>query len=313
MRARPFAAVHVDGQPEHEACRLALGGEREEARGVGGEGLARDRLDAGGDAADRDRSPRPRWSWCRGRARSVRRGRADAAQARQTGRMAAGMGVAYHEPLGSRCQTASIRSLISVISRRAMSCGSASPRHVTQRRHAVMQITWFGHSAFRLDFAGNAVLIDPFFTGNPAFVSDKAAADEGRDSHIVLTHGHGDHVGDTLDIAKANGATGDHELRSRACGSSARGLKKLDPMNTGGTTDQGGFTVTLVRADHSSGDIVERHADLSRQSVRRDHQGDGRADRLSHGRHRHLLRHGADRGNPRSRRSPWCRSATASP
>ena len=33
-----------------------------------------------------------------------------------------------------------------------------------------MQITWFGHSAFRLDFAGNAVLIDPFFTGNPAFV-----------------------------------------------------------------------------------------------------------------------------------------------
>ena len=39
-----------------------------------------------------------------------------------------------------------------------------------------MQITWYGHSAFRLDFAGHAVLIDPFFTGNPAFVSDKAAA-----------------------------------------------------------------------------------------------------------------------------------------
>jgi L-ascorbate metabolism protein UlaG (beta-lactamase superfamily) len=39
-----------------------------------------------------------------------------------------------------------------------------------------MQITWFGHSAFRLDFGGNAVLIDPFFSGNPAFVSDKAAA-----------------------------------------------------------------------------------------------------------------------------------------
>src|SRR4029434_1485498 len=69
-----------------------------------------------------------------------------------------------------------------------------------------MQITWFGHSAFRLDFAGNAVLIDPFFTGNPAFVSDKAAASKGV-SQIVLTHGHGDHVGDTLDIAKQNGAT----------------------------------------------------------------------------------------------------------
>jgi len=35
-----------------------------------------------------------------------------------------------------------------------------------------------------------------------------------------------------------------------------KGLQKFDPMNTGGTTDQGGFTVTLVRADHSSGDIV---------------------------------------------------------
>src|SRR6266850_1730205 len=68
-----------------------------------------------------------------------------------------------------------------------------------------MQITWFGHSAFRLDFAGNAVLIDPFFTGNPAFVSDKAAAMTGV-GHIVLTHGHGDHVGDALDIAKSNGA-----------------------------------------------------------------------------------------------------------
>ena len=37
-----------------------------------------------------------------------------------------------------------------------------------------MQITWYGHSAFRLDFARHAILIDPFFTGNPAFVSDKA-------------------------------------------------------------------------------------------------------------------------------------------
>jgi len=43
-----------------------------------------------------------------------------------------------------------------------------------------------------LDFNGTAVLIDPFFTGNPAFVSDKAAAIKGV-SHILLTHGHADH------------------------------------------------------------------------------------------------------------------------
>ena len=87
-----------------------------------------------------------------------------------------------------------------------------------------MQITWFGHSAFRLDFGGNAVLIDPFFTGNPAFVSDKAAAIKGV-SHILLTHGHGDHVGDALDIAKTNGATVDDQLRSRHVARLARGSR----------------------------------------------------------------------------------------
>jgi L-ascorbate metabolism protein UlaG (beta-lactamase superfamily) len=118
-----------------------------------------------------------------------------------------------------------------------------------------MQITWYGHSAFRLDFSSHAVLIDPFFTGNPSFTSDKAAAIKGV-SHIVLTHGHGDHVGDTLDIAKQNGATvtGDYDLLMWLA---SKGLEKLNPMNTGGTTDLGGFTVSMVRADHSSGDIQD--------------------------------------------------------
>ena len=118
-----------------------------------------------------------------------------------------------------------------------------------------MQITWFGHSAFRLDFGGKAVLIDPFFTGNPAFVSDRAAAIAGV-SHIVLTHGHFDHVGDTLDIAKQTGATvtTNYDL---CMWLAKKGLEKFNPMNTGGTTDLGGLTVTMVRADHSSGDIVD--------------------------------------------------------
>jgi L-ascorbate metabolism protein UlaG (beta-lactamase superfamily) len=118
-----------------------------------------------------------------------------------------------------------------------------------------MQITWYGHSAFRLDFAGKAVLIDPFFTGNPAFASDKAAAIKNV-AHVVLTHGHGDHVGDTLDIARANDATvtTNYDL---CMWLAANGLEKFNPMNTGGTTDLGGFTVTMVRADHSSGDIKD--------------------------------------------------------
>jgi L-ascorbate metabolism protein UlaG (beta-lactamase superfamily) len=126
---------------------------------------------------------------------------------------------------------------------------------IPQAQGPAMQITWYGHSAFRLDFAGHAVLIDPFFTGNPAFVSDKAAASKGV-KHIVLTHGHGDHVGDTLDIARSNAATvtTNYDLGMWLV---SKGLQNLNPMNTGGTTDLGGFTVSLVRADHSSGEMVD--------------------------------------------------------
>ncbi|HEY0439888.1 MAG TPA: metal-dependent hydrolase [Xanthobacteraceae bacterium] len=118
-----------------------------------------------------------------------------------------------------------------------------------------MQITWYGHSAFRLDFGKHAVLIDPFFTGNPAFATDKDAAVRGV-THIVVTHGHADHVGDAVEISKQTGAPviTNYDLCMWLAG---QGLQKFDPMNTGGTTYQGGFTVTLVRADHSSGDIKD--------------------------------------------------------
>lgn len=114
-----------------------------------------------------------------------------------------------------------------------------------------MQLTWFGHSAFRLDLPGASVLIDPFFTGNPAFEGDAAAAGKGV-SHIVVTHGHGDHVGDTLAIAAANDATviTNYDLCMHLA---SKGLKKFQPMNTGGSVDLGAFSVTLVRADHSAG------------------------------------------------------------
>ncbi len=63
-----------------------------------------------------------------------------------------------------------------------------------------MKLTWFGHSAFRLEFGSSVVLIDPFLTGNPSFAGDRAAAIAGA-THVLLTHGHSDHVGDTLSIA----------------------------------------------------------------------------------------------------------------
>src|ERR1044072_2683907 len=128
-------------------------------------------------------------------------------------------------------------------------------RIVFMSENPAMQITWYGHSAFRLVFGKHVVLIDPFFTGNPAFASDKAEAIRGV-TRIVLTHGHADHVGDALDISRETGAPviTNYDL---CMWLAAKGLEKFDPMNTGGTTEQGGFTVTLVRADHSSGDIKD--------------------------------------------------------
>ena len=64
-------------------------------------------------------------------------------------------------------------------------------------------LTWYGHAALGLETSGRRILIDPFFSGNPAAstTADKVDAD-----FILVSHGHGDHVGDSVSIAKRNGA-----------------------------------------------------------------------------------------------------------
>lgn len=65
-------------------------------------------------------------------------------------------------------------------------------------------ITWYGHAALGIDTNGLKILVDPFFTGNPAaaITADQAEAD-----FILVSHGHGDHLGDAIPIAKRTGAT----------------------------------------------------------------------------------------------------------
>jgi L-ascorbate metabolism protein UlaG (beta-lactamase superfamily) len=67
-----------------------------------------------------------------------------------------------------------------------------------------MDITWLGHSAFTIKSGETDILIDPFLTGNP---KASTTADELSPNHILLSHGHQDHYGDIVDIAKRTGAT----------------------------------------------------------------------------------------------------------
>ena len=66
-----------------------------------------------------------------------------------------------------------------------------------------VSLRWLGHSAVALDIDGRKVLIDPFVSGNPAA---KASAKDLNAEVILLTHAHGDHVGDSVEIAKRTGA-----------------------------------------------------------------------------------------------------------
>lgn len=116
-----------------------------------------------------------------------------------------------------------------------------------------MKITWFGHSCFRFDIGTSVLLIDPFLTGNPTFAAsgiDMATAIRGV-THVALTHGHGDHVGDAGGICKTTGATllATYELAEYV---GRQGASKLERMNTGGTVCTPDFGLTLTDALHSS-------------------------------------------------------------
>jgi L-ascorbate metabolism protein UlaG (beta-lactamase superfamily) len=65
-------------------------------------------------------------------------------------------------------------------------------------------VTWYGHATLGLETGGSRILVDPFFTGNPAA---STRADAVSADFILVSHGHGDHLGDTVAIAKRTGAT----------------------------------------------------------------------------------------------------------
>lgn len=116
-----------------------------------------------------------------------------------------------------------------------------------------MKIIWFGHSCFRIETGGSIVLIDPFLKGNPTFEASGIGWDQATAgvTHVALTHGHDDHVGDAAEICSTTGATlfAVFELAQHL---GAQGARQLEAMNTGGTVKSRDFDLTLVDALHSS-------------------------------------------------------------
>jgi L-ascorbate metabolism protein UlaG (beta-lactamase superfamily) len=118
-----------------------------------------------------------------------------------------------------------------------------------------MEITWYGHSAFRIAFGDVVALIDPFISGPGLFKGGVSEAQKGV-THVLLTHGHDDHVGDAVAICKATGA----QLVSsfEVCmWLHSQGVTAINPGNVGGTIDCGGFTTSFTQAIHSSGAVVD--------------------------------------------------------
>ncbi len=112
-----------------------------------------------------------------------------------------------------------------------------------------MNITWLGHSGFRIEIGDQILLVDPWITGNPSF-PDGAEEDATQGAtFILITHGHGDHAGDAVRLSNKLGAPliCIHEL-SEIWGTNA----ETRGMGKGGTQTLGTVSVTMVNAVHSS-------------------------------------------------------------
>ncbi len=111
-----------------------------------------------------------------------------------------------------------------------------------------MNIRFLGHACFELSEGDTRILIDPFLTGNPKAA---ASADEMNPTHILLTHGHGDHYGDIVDIAKRTNAqcVAIVEIANELQG---KGVENVADPNIGGTVEFDGGWVRLVPAWHTS-------------------------------------------------------------
>jgi len=115
---------------------------------------------------------------------------------------------------------------------------------------ASFSFTWLGHATFLFQSPGaKRIVLDPWMTGNPS--SPESAKRLGELDLILVTHGHSDHVGDAVPLARSSGAhvVAPFELSVWLQG---KGLKNVTGMNPGGTLQMLGLSITMVPAIHSS-------------------------------------------------------------
>ena len=133
------------------------------------------------------------------------------------------------------------------------------------------ELQWFGQSAFKITTdGGKVILIDPFITKNPKTPDElKDLSKIGKVDLILVTHGHGDHIGDTAELAKMTGA----KVGINADMGHTFGLlgivpyKQLIRFNKSGPIQPlDGITVTMVRAEHSS-EVVWINPETKAKSV----------------------------------------------
>jgi L-ascorbate metabolism protein UlaG (beta-lactamase superfamily) len=112
-----------------------------------------------------------------------------------------------------------------------------------------MDITWLGHSAFQIKSGETDIVIDPFLTGNP---KASTTADELEPNHILLSHGHQDHYGDLVSIAKRTGAqvVAPTEIADEL--TNELDAEQLHDPNLGGTVTFDWGWVKMVPAWHTS-------------------------------------------------------------
>lgn len=114
-----------------------------------------------------------------------------------------------------------------------------------------MQIIWLGHGSFRIEIGDQVLLVDPWLNGNPMMEGQDHEAAVNGATQILVTHGHGDHTADIVEISKKTGApvSGIVELAKLLHG---MGAAEGEAFNKGGTVTFGDVAVTMVPASHSS-------------------------------------------------------------